>query len=84
MLDDQKTKDKNTIEDNQIVLGEFQKFCRDSKKLTAEQRAYLGDDPWDEIDFHDLSLGFFVAKGVDLIDAYDLARICRYTFQYWS
>lgn len=63
-------------------IEKFKAFC--TSPLEGE---------FDEIEFYDLSLGFFIALGVtkDTInnppepfgDAFGLALLCRYTFHYW-
>lgn len=40
-------------------------------------------DQGEELDWHALSIGFFLARGLPTEEAYDLARIARYTYQYW-
>jgi hypothetical protein len=64
----------------------FKEFCMQSNKpelWTEEEREELGDEPYEEIDFYGLSLGFFIAKGVKQSDAFYLATTVRYHFQYW-
>jgi hypothetical protein len=47
---------------------------------------------FDDADFSDLSLGFFIALGVTgdsgtnepFYDAFVLSTVCRYTLQYWE
>lgn len=71
---------------NKEAVQAFEAFCRgpaQMKGLRPEDYEYLGQDPWEETDFHDLSLGFFVAKGCTMKDCFVLARIVRYTFEYW-
>ena len=59
----------------------FKKFC-----------CKCGTDGFEEINFFDLGLGFFIALGVNgdsdtgeaFYDAHRLSSICRYTIQYWE
>ena len=54
-------------------LEKFKIFC-----LTIK------DDRYDEIDFHDFSIGFFIAIGVSNLDkASRLAHTARNTYKYW-
>lgn len=64
----------------------FRVFC---VSLTPK----TNDAAFDDTDFYDFSLGYFVALGVvedssgegePFLDAHSLARICRYRFQYWT
>lgn len=63
-------------------IAAFRKFCIEH-----------GDDPtFEEVDFKDLSLGFFIALGVTgdggtgetFYDAWLLGTYCRYRLQYWE
>lgn len=69
---------------NLNVVKDWAEFCIRSESLTAEEIENLGECPWEGINFYDLSIGFFVAAGVNLIDAFNLARITRYNYQYWE
>ena len=61
---------------------EFKAFC-----LGGGQ-----DDAFEEINFRDLSIGFFIARGITgdggtgeaFYEAFVLASICRYTLQYFD
>lgn len=64
-------------------VAEFKTFCLSCTTVAPEDIDELGEDPFDESDFHSLSLGFFIAKGVPWVDAFDLARITRYHYGYW-
>lgn len=80
--------EREVVARHEEAVAKFRDFC-DTKagggnRLTVEERDYLGNDPFEESDFHDLSLGFFIALGVPLNDSFDLARITRYDFQYWQ
>lgn len=63
------------------AMQEFKEFCDLQHQGTA----------FNDSDFTDLSLGFFIAKGIteDLMNddvdapAFALARLARYVFQYW-
>lgn len=73
--------DKQVIEKYKKEIELFKDFC---SKFGNSGR-------FEEINFYDLSLGFFMALGLtDNLDnpglespAFALARICRYDFQYW-
>ena len=41
------------------------------------------DEDFQERDWYDLSIGWFLANGVFKDDAFDLALIVRYDFHYW-
>lgn len=64
-------------------ITEFKTFCQSCTTVAPEDIDELGEDPFEETDFHGLSLGFFIAKGIPWIDAFDLARITRYKYGYW-
>lgn len=66
----------------------FEKFCRTLPPGSDE-------GCFREINFYDLSIGFFIALGVTkntlypdedepFCDAFHLAILCRYTYQYWQ
>lgn len=38
----------------------------------------LDEDTYDDVQFHDLSLGYFLGKGVKDDEAFHLAALCRY------
>lgn len=40
-------------------------------------------DPDSERDWYDLSIGYFLAKGLSIDQVTDLALIVRYDLQYW-
>lgn len=43
------------------------------------------DPPEDDgLDWYSMSIGFFLAKGATVDQAYDLASKARYTYQYWQ
>lgn len=74
-----------TLSDNELltkykeVVEGFKTFCSSPVVtgigMTADELEYLGEQPFDNIYFHDLSLGFFIAKNVLTIDAFKLAMI---------
>ena len=62
-----------TLKANENHVKAFKKFCEDNSK-----NEYL-----DEIHWYDLSIGFFMARGLSVSDSVILALFCRYTAQYW-
>jgi hypothetical protein len=52
----------------------FKAFCHSSAAKDPEL---------DELDWYDMSVGFFLALGLSVEDAYDVATKCRYTHKYW-
>ena len=78
--------DKEILNKWVIEVEAFKQFCIRSNKpemLTDEEIDYVGKEPYEEINFYDLSIGFFMAKDVPLIDSFKLASITRYDLQYW-
>lgn len=57
------------------AMEAFKQFCISTESEPEE---------WEEVDFSDLSVGFFIALGVPNAAANDLALIARYDFHYWS
>jgi hypothetical protein len=41
-------------------------------------------DPKDHLDWYSLSIGYFMAKRIDIKQAIALATIARYTYKYWD
>lgn len=41
-------------------------------------------DPSDEQDWFSLSIGYFIAKGMPIMRAYELALHARYDHEYWE
>jgi hypothetical protein len=41
-------------------------------------------DPNEELDWVSISLGYFIAKGENIKEAYNLSRIARYHYHYWE
>jgi hypothetical protein len=76
-------KDKELIEKYRDDIELFKKFCINSSNISAADRFEVGNEPYDEVDFYDLSLGFFAARGINIPDTFSLAIICRYDFGYW-
>jgi hypothetical protein len=79
--------DEAALETYKVAVNAFKLFCAASDKPETWEDTvidYIGDDPFEEINFYDVSLGFFIALGVPWDDAFRLARIVRYDFQYWS
>ena len=56
------------------LVDSFKKDCGDQAKTI---------DPDEERDWYALSLGYFLAKGLNIEDATDLALIVRYDLEYW-
>jgi hypothetical protein len=76
--------DQSVIVRHAGVLVDYKNFCAQLDKpelMAAEDREYLGDDPFEETDFKDLSVGYFIGKGVSWTDSFKLARICRYSLE---
>jgi hypothetical protein len=75
---------------NANAVKAFKDFCEeydrgiDTVVLDPEDRKYMGSDPFEEIHWGDMSVGFFIAQGCTWADAFTLATICRYQYQYWS
>lgn len=80
------TEDKACLERNAAAVEAFKQFCQTkvSGNFTPEEVDYFGEEPFEEVNFYDLSLGFFIASGCSLVDCFDLARITRYNLQYWD
>lgn len=53
----------------------FKNFCQSEKAKDPEL---------DELDWYDMSIGFFLALGLSVEDAYAVATECMYTRQYWN
>lgn len=58
----------------------FHQFCLDDKNPDGSSKV----DPDEELDWYALSVGFFIALGLDGDDSRDLAGIVRYTDHYWN
>jgi len=57
------------------ILERFKtEVCSKSKEI----------DPGDEYDWYDLSVGYFLAKGLTIADATNLAVEARYQQHYWQ
>lgn len=41
------------------------------------------DEEFSELDWYDMSIGFFFAKGATYEQASKCARTARYTYEYW-
>lgn len=78
----QKEADQELLSRYSLAVNAFKQFCLDLG----------GGEDFEEVDFHSLSLGFFIALGVTSNlgdpdvepDAFALARITRYQLQYWE
>jgi hypothetical protein len=81
-------KDKVLLEKYKDQVAKFKTFC---EGVTPQMDRTV----FDNINFYDFSVGFFIALGVvdnsiypdenePFADACSLARICRYDFQYWQ
>lgn len=68
-------------------VGAFRDLCEAVSSLPDGDEWREG---FDEIDWNGLCLGFMLASEdyerpkITYEEAFDLARICRYTFEYWS
>lgn len=58
----------------------FRAFCIAHQILPEEEQI----DPDGEMDWHDMSIGFFKALGLSNEDAWDLAREVRYDHEYYT
>lgn len=75
-------KDKDLLDKHKTEVDKFREFCI----LYGDHAAF------DESDFSDVSLGFFIALGITgdggtgemFFEAYHLSTICRYKLQYWQ
>ena len=60
----------------QSALDQFETFCKEGGVLDAEL---------DELDWYDMSIGFFIALGIrDSEKLTELACFVRYKMQYWT
>ena len=75
----QKDEDLQTRYEEQ--LAHYKEFCRKvaAGEMTQRDREMLGDEPFDETHFGDLSVGYFAALGVPWADCFALSTLCRYT-----
>jgi hypothetical protein len=68
-------KELQELYDAEPLIREFRAdICLRSKEI---------DDAY-ELDWYDMSVGYFLAKGADIEKALELARIARYRFQYFE
>jgi len=81
-------KDEQLLKKYKEQVDKFKEFCL---KLSPK----ANDAAFDDVNFYDLSLGFFIALGVventtcpgeysPYADAHCLAAVCRYHFKYWT
>lgn len=71
------------IKENIDHLVAFKEFCDASINPPEHWQHQIGDQPFEEYDFYALSLGFFIARGIEWPTAFSLATMSRYNFQYW-
>lgn len=58
-----------------VLLAAFKGFCQ----------KHAGDTRLDDIQWYDMSVGWFLAKGAkDVDEAVELAVTARYDHQYWA
>jgi hypothetical protein len=63
------------ISEDAIPLREFKrKVCDNSKEV----------DSSNELEWYSLSIGFFLAMGLSVDQAYDYAIAARYDYKYWQ
>lgn len=67
------TKEQNRLKYADILESFKTDICANAKTIDSE----------DEFDWYDLSIGYFLAKGLDIDAAVDLALIARYDEHYW-
>jgi hypothetical protein len=65
---------RSTVKRLFVFVEAFKAFCRS----TADAK-----EDFDELDWYDMSVGYFIGKGLPARDAFALASICRYKYQYW-
>ena len=72
---------RDVIYRNEFAFKRFRQFCIESDSLPkdSEDKETLDDTNW-----KDMSLGFFIAMGVSIEDAYRLSTIVRYDYGYWT
>lgn len=76
----------------QHLLETYEKQVEAFKQFCLQLDDTCGNDSLDEVDMYDLSVGFFIALGVigdsgmgePFYDAFCLATVCRYDFEYWA
>lgn len=56
------------------LLEDFRKEICESKEIIQATN---------DLNWFELSIGWFLAKGVDIDRAWDMAREVRYTYGYW-
>lgn len=77
------------------ALDRFKQVCRDEYQNVEITRSLDGMSGYEEaeskcidyseeLDWKDLSVGFFIGIGCTPSKAHELARIARYTHQYWG
>jgi len=74
-IEDWDKKKESLVKQYKDIILEFKKdICDKSKDI----------DPNEELQWRDMSIGYFLAKGVDVNIAHELATIVRYYFHYWQ
>lgn len=66
---------------NEFAFKRFRQFCIESDSLPKDSE---DKETLDDTDWKDMSLGFFIAMGVSIEDAYRLSTIVRYDYGYWT
>jgi len=71
-----------TDQERKDLLKKYQKEVDDFKKDVCDDSNVI--DPNDELDWFTLSYGYFLAKGMNAVNAYTLSIIVRYDLRYWK
>ncbi len=61
------------MEEIAVAREAFKRFCLQ----------YGEDERFEDLNWYDMSVGFFMALGLTPDEARELANECRYTNQYW-
>lgn len=56
------------------AISAFKNFCLSSQSE---------DEELEEVEWYDMSIGYFLALGLDVETSIEAAIECRYTHQYW-
>ena len=60
---------------SKLLIQEFRKFCESSRAK---------HELLNELNWYDMSIGWFLAKGISVSRAFKLARTVRYDSEYWE
>ena len=67
-----------------VELKSFKVFCKNCHNLTDEEVDQLGEEPYTDLRFEEVALGFFLAKGVPPIYAFKLADLSGNYYHFWQ